>query len=313
MTALRARGLRKQFGARVAVDGIDLDATAGQILGLLGPNGAGKTTTISMIAGVLDADAGEIELAGHDLRRAPMAARAALGLVPQELALYDELSARANLEYVGQLYGVRGALLAERVAWGLGVAGLAERASEPVKGFSGGMKRRLNLAAGILHRPAVLILDEPTVGVDPQSRSHLLAAVRELARGGMAVVYTSHYMEEVQAMADRIAIMDGGRVIAAGTLDELLASHARGQLRVELADEPHAHAVAAAMLDHGATVSGRAVTLTPVGALAPVVAAIEAAIAATPGARLVELSTRTGDLEAVFLGLTGQRLRDEAA
>ena len=179
------------------------------------------------------------------------------------------------------------------------------------------MKRRLNLAAGVLHRPALLILDESTAGVDPHSRSHLLAAVRARAADGMAVIYTSHYMEKVEAMADRIAIMNGGKIIASGTVAQLLAAHARGALRVELADDAQAHAVAAALADsaHLADVHavGRAVVMQPTGSLAHAVAAVEAAIAATPGARLIVLSTRTGDLETVFLALTGHRLRDHAA
>ncbi|MEZ4366512.1 MAG: ABC transporter ATP-binding protein [Kofleriaceae bacterium] len=313
-TALVAHGLAKRYGARIAVAEASFEVAAGEIVGLLGPNGAGKTTTISMIAGVVTADAGHVEIAGHDLARAPGAARAALGLVPQELALYEELSARQNLRYFGRLYGLRGADLDARCAWALEAAGLADRAREPVQRFSGGMKRRLNLVIGLLHRPTVVILDEPTVGVDPQSRAHLLATVAALRDDGMAVVYTSHYMEEVAALCGRIAIMDEGTIVARGTVDELVAAHASGAVEIELSDATAAAACAAALRELAeVTVDGAGLRVRPRGALAPVVAAVEATVAATPGATLRALSTHGGDLEAVFLALTGHRLRDGAA
>jgi ABC-2 type transport system ATP-binding protein len=211
---LEVRGLGKDYGARVAVAALDLTVSAGEIVGLLGPNGAGKTTAISMISGVITPTRGTVALDGG---------RAALGIVPQDLAIYDPLSATENREFFGALYGLRGALLRERIAWALGVAGLADRAGEPAAKFSGGMKRRLNLAAGLLHRPRLLILDEPTVGVDPQSRNHIFETLRTLRAEGTTIVYTSHYMEEVEALCDRVAIMDAGKVIAQGTVLELLA------------------------------------------------------------------------------------------
>ena len=280
MTAvLELRGLGKDYGARTAVGAVDLDVAAGEIVGLLGPNGAGKTTTISMVAGAVTPTRGTARVAGHDTRTSSRAARAALGLVPQDLAIYEPLTALENLTFFGALYGLRGAALRERIAWALGVVGLTDRAGDPARVFSGGMKRRLNLAAGLLHRPRLLILDEPTVGVDPQSRNHIFETIRALRADGMTILYTSHYMEEVEALCDRVAIMDGGRVVATGALDALTGG-AGTEVEVVL--------------------DGPAATLT---------AAVAAAEAA--GARVVSRAPRRPSLEAVFLELTGKRLRDE--
>jgi ABC-2 type transport system ATP-binding protein len=199
--ALELRGLGKDYGARTAVGAIDLDVVRGECLGLLGPNGAGKTTAMSMACGVVTPTRGTVRIAGIDLARDPFGAKARLGLVPQELALYEELSGLQNLRYFGALYGLGGAALAERIDWALGVVGLRDRAGDPIRKYSGGMKRRLNLAAGLLHKPELLILDEPTVGVDPQSRNHIFETVRALKKDGMTVVYTTHYMEEVEALS----------------------------------------------------------------------------------------------------------------
>jgi ABC-2 type transport system ATP-binding protein len=225
MRALSLRGLGKDYGPRTAVGALDLDVERGELLGLLGPNGAGKTTTISMISGVLAPTRGEITIAGMDLRRAPLAARARLGVVPQDLAIYDTLSAVENLRYFGALYALRGKLLAERIAWALDTVGLSDHADDLARRFSGGMKRRLNVAAGLLHRPEVLILDEPTVGVDPQSRNHILRTIRALHAQGMTIIYTSHYMEEVEALCDRVAIIDRGAIAATGSVAGVIAAH----------------------------------------------------------------------------------------
>jgi len=197
---------------------------------LLGPNGAGKTTTIGCISGLLTPSAGRVIVMGHDVARDGQAARAKLGVVPQEIALYDDLSARENLDYWGGAQGMRNPQLRERLHEVLELTGLQDRSREPVKRFSGGMKRRLNFACGILHAPSVLLLDEPTVGVDPQSRVRLLDLVREQARAGTCVLYTTHYMEEAEALCDRLAIMDHGNVIAAGTHTELRAMVAERDL-----------------------------------------------------------------------------------
>jgi ABC-2 type transport system ATP-binding protein len=230
VTLLEVRGLGKDYGARAAVAAIDLDVAAGEIVGLLGPNGAGKTTTISMISGVVTPSRGTARIDGHDIRAEARAARAALGVAPQDLAIYEPLTATENLRFFGALYGLGGALLAERIAWALGVAGLTDRAREPAAKFSGGMKRRLNLAAGLLHKPRLLVLDEPTVGVDPQSRNHIFETIRALRAGGMTILYTSHYMEEVEALCDRVAIMDAGKLVALGAVAELRARHGGGNL-----------------------------------------------------------------------------------
>jgi ABC-2 type transport system ATP-binding protein len=227
---LEVRSLGKDYGTRAAVAAIDLDVAAGEIVGLLGPNGAGKTTTISMISGVVTPSRGTARVDGHDVRAEARAARAALGVAPQDLAIYEPLTATENLRFFGGLYGLGGALLAERIDWALGVAGLTDRAREPAEKFSGGMKRRLNLAAGLLHKPRLLILDEPTVGVDPQSRNHIFETIRALRDGGMTILYTSHYMEEVEALCDRVAIMDAGKVIAQGAVAELRERHGGANL-----------------------------------------------------------------------------------
>jgi ABC-2 type transport system ATP-binding protein len=222
---LEARGLRKSFGELRAVVGVSFRLEPGRILGLLGPNGAGKTTTVSMLAGLITPDAGEVLVDGHRLAGDADSTKRRLGLVPQDLALYEELSARANLRFFGALYGLTGASLDRAVAAALELVGLAERARDRVATYSGGMKRRLNLAAGLLHDPDVLLLDEPTVGVDPQSRNAIFDNIEALKRRGKALLYTTHYMEEAERLADRLVIMDHGRVIADDTLEGLHRAH----------------------------------------------------------------------------------------
>jgi ABC-2 type transport system ATP-binding protein len=309
---LEVRGLGKDYGARTAVGAVDLTLEPGTIVGLLGPNGAGKTTTISMIAGVLTPSRGQATIAGHPIggadRRAADAGKRALGLVPQELALYEPLTARQNLAFFGSLYDLRGAALAERIDWALGVVGLRDRADDRVATYSGGMKRRLNLAAGVLHRPRLLILDEPTVGVDPQSRHHIFDTVRALRADGLAVLYTSHYLEEVEELCDRVAIMDGGAIVAAGTVAELTARHGgAGHVELELAGDDGALTAARAMAARHGSVEGSGVhlRLPRPPALAPLLADIEQA-----GATVLAMRTVTADLQTVFLTVTGHELRD---
>jgi ABC-2 type transport system ATP-binding protein len=222
---LQARGLRKSFGERRAVVGVSLDLVPGRVLGLLGPNGAGKTTTVSMLAGLIRPDAGDVLVDGHRLAGDADTTKRRLGLVPQELALYEELSARANLRFFGGLYGLTGPALDRAVVSALELVGLADRARERVVAYSGGMKRRLNLAAGLLHDPDVLLLDEPTVGVDPQSRNAIFDNLEQLKQRGKALLYTTHYLEEAERLADRIVILDQGRVIADDTLAGLQRAH----------------------------------------------------------------------------------------
>jgi ABC-2 type transport system ATP-binding protein len=307
---LELAGLGKDYGSRRAVGAVDLQIRRGEIFGLLGPNGAGKTTTISMACGVVAPSRGTARVAGHDIRSDGFAAKRAIGLVPQDLALYDELSPGQNLAFFGQLYGLTGAALARQIDWALEVAGLRDRAGDLVKTFSGGMKRRLNLAAGMIHEPTLLVLDEPTVGVDPQSRRHIFESIRALQGRGMTILYTSHYMEEVEELCDRVAIMDGGNVVASGTLAELAAQHGGSGLDVEIeGDDAAIAAAAAAAAPLGATRSDGTLHFEPRPTWAPAIAAIEGAIEGS-GARIKRIGARRADLETVFLALTGRGLRD---
>ena len=222
---LEARKLAKAFGRVAAVDGVSLAVASGHLVSLLGPNGAGKTTTVSMLAGLLRPDRGEVWVDGHRLAGDADPAKRKIGLVPQEVALYEELSARDNLRFFGGLYGFRGAELEGAIGSELELVGLADRARDRVGTYSGGMKRRLNLAAGLLHDPDILLLDEPTVGVDPQSRHAIFENLGALKRRGKAILYTTHYMEEAERLSDRIVVMDHGQVIAVDTLAGLQRDH----------------------------------------------------------------------------------------
>jgi linearmycin/streptolysin S transport system ATP-binding protein len=221
MSVLEVHHLRKSFGSLVAVDDVSLTVEAGTLVGLLGPNGAGKTTTVSMVSGLVTPDRGEVRVAGQKLAGDTDPLKRRIGLVPQDLALYDELSALANLQFFGALFNLSASALARAIGSALELVGLSDRAKDLVKTYSGGMKRRLNLAAGLLHDPDILLLDEPTVGVDPQSRNAIFDNLEELKRRGKALLYTTHYMEEVERLADRIVIVDHGRVIADDTLQGL--------------------------------------------------------------------------------------------
>jgi ABC-2 type transport system ATP-binding protein len=225
MAILDVRHLRKSFGSLLAVDDVSLTLEKGELLGLLGPNGAGKTTTVSMISGLLAPEAGEVLIDSRKLAGDTDPSKRRIGLVPQDLALYDELSAAANLRFFGALFSLSGSALDRAMRSALELVGLADRSNDAVKTFSGGMKRRLNLAAGLLHDPDILLLDEPTVGVDPQSRNAIFDNLEELKHRGKALLYTTHYMEEVERLADRIVIIDHGRVIADDTLGGLQARH----------------------------------------------------------------------------------------
>ncbi len=217
---IEVTGLRKRFGDVEALRGVSFRVAAGEIYGLLGPNGAGKSTTINILCGLLRPDGGEARLNGIDVVRDPVGARRVLGVVPQEVALYSDMSARENLAFFGRLYGLRGADLRSRIDRVLGQVNLADRAKEPIERYSGGMLRRLNISAGILHGPAIVLLDEPTVGLDPQSRAAILDLVRTIAADA-AVVYTTHYLDEAERLCDRLAIIDHGAVLAEGTLGDL--------------------------------------------------------------------------------------------
>lgn len=222
--AVAVRHLRKAYGSTVAVHDLSFEIHTGEVFGLLGPNGAGKTTTISMIATQLRPTGGDAFVFGHSVQRDTQRVRRLIGLVPQEVSLYPQLSARENLKFFGRMYGVKGAVLERRVDHLLELVGLENRSTEPVAQYSGGMKRRLNLAVSLVHEPRLLLLDEPTVGVDPHSREKIFSIVRQLRDEGIAMLYTTHYMEEAERLCDRLGIMDEGKIIALGSLLELLTA-----------------------------------------------------------------------------------------
>lgn len=303
--------LRKLYGDLTAVDGITFSAPSGAIFGLLGPNGAGKSTTIHCLTGLLKPTSGSVRVMGHDIEGSPNEAKRALGLVPQELALYEDLTATENVAFWGGAYGLAGSALKGRVARVLELTGLSDRAKEPVKRFSGGMKRRLNFACGIVHEPKVLLLDEPTVGVDPQSRVKLLDLVREQAARGTCVLYTTHYMEEAEALCDRLAIVDHGRIVAQGTLDELRAMLGERDL-IRLSGRFDAGRVADALrgIPNVELVQSEAESLT--------LAVLEGsrrlpdlfAALGEHGAEITETVLTRPNLETLFIKLTGKELRE---
>jgi ABC-2 type transport system ATP-binding protein len=309
--AIEVQSLHKSFGDLQAVQGVDFTVEQGEILGLLGPNGAGKSTTISMLAGLLEPDEGDALIMGHSIRRAAEAAKASLGVVPQDIALYPDLSARENLVFWGKMYDLRGAALQARVDEVIETIGLTDRQKDHVSKFSGGMKRRVNIGAALLHKPAVVIMDEPTVGIDPQSRRHILDNVKELNRGGMTVLYTTHYMEEAAELSDHILIMDQGRVIAGGTHAELIRLVGE-QTRIDLALNVEAEKVIAAWghipgVSHAAAEDGRiSVLVDDSNRVLPLL--FEQANSL--GARITTVEIQEPNLETVFLHLTGKALRD---
>jgi ABC-2 type transport system ATP-binding protein len=310
---LQIRDLRKSFGALRAVDGVSFEIGAGEIVGVLGPNGAGKTTTVSMIAGLIRPDDGAVLIEGSPFRGDTDPAKKKLGLVPQELALYDELSARENLRFFGGIQGISGAALDQAISSTLALVGLQDRAQHRVATFSGGMKRRLNLAAGLLHDPQILLLDEPTVGVDPQSRNAIFDNLESLKRRGKALLYTTHYMEEAERLCDRIVIIDQGRVVAQDSLRGLYGLlPAANELWVEmegsLADGAWLAELDALPGVTSARIEGERlkVGLAVLASGAPLVLAW----LADHGHVCRHVHSERGDLEAVFLALTGKRLRD---
>jgi ABC-2 type transport system ATP-binding protein len=305
------RDLRKMYGSRAAVNGVNFDIRIGECYGLLGPNGAGKTTTISMLCGLLDRDGGDVTVAGQKLDPGATQAKAAIGYVPQDIALYLDMSARENLHFFGRLYGLSGARLATRIDATLEAVGLKDREDDKVGAYSGGMARRINIAVGLLHEPKLLVLDEPTVGVDPQSRNAILEAVEKLSTEGMAVLYTTHYMEEAERLCDRVGIIDEGRIVAEGTRRELVAQVGeRDRLRVSASGPLDVFARECLDLDgvEGADVTEDGIELLAQNGqalLVPLVRKAEALGVKVTGVDVVE-----PDLEAVFLHLTGKALRD---
>ncbi|MFN8594816.1 MAG: ABC transporter ATP-binding protein [Anaerolineae bacterium] len=309
--AIEVQNLKKSFGELKAVQGVEFAAEKGEIFSLLGPNGAGKSTTISMLSGLLQPDEGEARIAGHSVRSDSDAARAALGVVPQDIALYPDLSARENLTFWGKMYGLRGAQLKQRVDEVLDIIGLTDRQKGRVGTFSGGMKRRVNIGVALLHKPQVVIMDEPTVGIDPQSRRHILDNVKELNRQGMTVLYTTHYMEEAAELSHHIAIMDQGKVIACGTHAELITLV--GELdRLVLTLNTEADQIVDAFravdgVRHADRQDGTLILLVDDSNIV-LPRLFEAA--ARSRARITSVEIHEPNLEAVFLHLTGRALRD---
>ena len=309
-SALTCTNLTKRFGDRVAVDDVSFEIAPGQSYGLLGPNGAGKTTTINLLCGLLKPDEGVVTVAGQRVGTSPKV-KAAIGYVPQEIALYPDLTGRENLRFFGRLYGLRGAVLAGRIAEGLETAGLTDRADDRVDAYSGGMKRRLNIAAGLLHEPSLLVLDEPTAGVDPQSRNAILEHVAALRTEGLAVLYTSHYMEEVEKLCDRVGIIDGGKLIAEGTTAELVAALGETDRITLTAEGDPQRLLTAVSRVFGvgkATQVPSGVQLLAKDGPRRLPALLAAASGA--GVTVTNVDVVRPNLESVFLDLTGKALRD---
>lgn len=298
LAAIVVSSLRKQFDSLVAVDSISFEVAKGEAFGLLGPNGAGKTTTINILVGVLQADSGEVSINGASDPTRPQV-RQGIGNAPQSISLYEELTAEENLRFFGKLYKITGAKLKERVEWALEFAGLTDRRKGRVKTFSGGMMRRLNLACALVHDPQVLLLDEPTVGVDPQSRNLIFEQIENLKAQGRTIIYTTHYMEEAQRLCDRVAIIDQGKILALDRVEGLIAAHGgKAVIEAELLNLPENAADLPGDLD-GTHL--RLETDEPLKQLASL---------SERGLKFQTVKIERADLEAVFLNLTGRRLRD---
>ncbi|HSJ82479.1 MAG TPA: ABC transporter ATP-binding protein [Acidimicrobiia bacterium] len=310
-TVLAAQGLSKSFGDLVAVNEVSFEIAEGETFGLLGPNGAGKTTSISMVAGLLEPDHGVVDINGTTIRTRSTAGRSDIGLVPQELAIYPDLTAVENLKFFGRLYEMSGSELEKRTAEVLEVIGLTDRKDDLTKEFSGGMQRRLNIGIGLLHRPRLLILDEPTVGVDPQSRNAILESVEELSGQGIAVLYTTHYMEEAERLCDRVAIIDEGVIKAEGTRRELVSlvgqkDRIHVAMTGDVSEVAHIAAGLNGVRETSPSDSGFDVLADDAARLLPELLAC----VSTAGASVSSVEVFEPNLEAVFLHLTGKALRD---
>jgi ABC-2 type transport system ATP-binding protein len=301
--------LQKRFGAIVALDRVNFTVEAGEIFGLLGPNGAGKTTLLSIVSGLLDAGGGAVRIFGQNAIPVGKDLRQQLGIVPQDLALYGELSARENLRFFGRLYGLTGSTLQTRVDNVLEAVGLTDRADHKVNSFSGGMKRRLNLGAALVHQPRLLFLDEPTTGVDPQSRHHIFEEIRRVNRAGVTVVYTSHYMEEVQSLCPRVGIIDHGRLIACDEVAALLRKMGGFiRLRVSEISDLFMDRIGTLPGVHSRKSDGHTLELHCTEVKTTLLRVV--ALLNDLNLELINLETQEPNLEGVFLHLTGRGLRD---
>lgn len=310
---LEVNRLVKKFGDFTAVNGVSFTVEEGEIFSLLGPNGAGKTTTISMVSTLFTPTSGDASVGGHSVTRDPMAVRQLIGVVPQDLALYDDLTARENLVFWGQMYGLSGKGLKDRTAEVLDQIGLTDKANQRVKTYSGGMKRRVNIGVGLLHKPRLLFMDEPTVGIDPQSRRAILDSVKALNKDGMTVLYTTHYMEEAQELSNRVGIIDHGELIALGSQAEL--THQVGQMDTLILNFSEEQDPAALLqpLKELPGVQHVDITDHKLSILAPSAEAIlgEVVVKANAGGlKIRSVEIEEPNLEAVFLHLTGRALRD---
>jgi ABC-2 type transport system ATP-binding protein len=310
---LEVKDLKKNYGDFAAVKGITFDIKEGEIFSLLGPNGAGKTTTISMLSTLYTPTAGDASIGGHSISKDPMAVKQVIGVVPQELALYEDLTARENLIFWGQMYGLSGKSLNSRVGEVLEQIGLVDKAKNKIKTYSGGMKRRVNIGVGLLHKPRLLFMDEPTVGIDPQSRRAILDTVKELNQQGMTVLYTTHYMEEAAELSNRVGIIDHGELIALGTQDELTKQVGQSDtliLHINEHDNPETLAESLKSFDgvlEAIAVDNEVSIVTP---QAEDVLAMVVGAANERGIKIHSIDIREPNLEAVFLHLTGRALRD---
>lgn len=309
--AIEVQNLQKHFGDFIAVKGVSFEVGKGEIFSLLGPNGAGKSTTISMLSCLLQPTAGDACVMGHSIVKEAQAVKSVIGIVPQDIALYGDLSARENLTFWGRMYGLHGSELARRVDEVLEIIGLVERQKDRVDKFSGGMKRRVNIGAALMHKPAVIIMDEPTVGIDPQSRRHILDNIKELNAQGMTVLYTTHYMEEAQELSTHIAIMDQGKIIACGTNSELVKIV--GELdRIDLAVNTESENVVAAWQStpgvHRVTREDGHLTVLAEDSNQVLPHLFESATQV--GVRVTSVEIQEPNLEAVFMHLTGKALRE---